>query len=97
MITEYHTESGSIYEVDDKNMKMRQIKRSAACTSGRVSGEWRNYEHLTIGSNLLFVWGTGKDEHSDKATQIGADEGGIVIRHTLSTRIVKTVVQDTVA
>ena len=91
MITRYHTETGSIYEVDDVAMKIRQLKRSEECASGRVAAEWRSYLYADVlMGRLAITWGSGRDEHSASADQYGTEgaDDDQVTRMTQTSRVV---------
>lgn len=99
MITRYHTQTGSIYEVDYVAKKIRQVNRSEKCASGRVgAGEWRTFVSLEMTDRCLHIgWGSGRDEHSATAEQVGTvSESGrevpdaSVSRYTHTSPIVKT-------
>ncbi len=99
MITRYHTQSGSIYEVDRSAMMIRQVTRGEACKSGRVgAGLWRTYVSLEMSDKRLQIyWGSGRDEYSATADQFGTvTEAGrempdaSVSRYTHTSPIVKT-------
>lgn len=90
MSTLYKTKSGSLYEVD--GLRVRQRERSDVCSSGRVSSEWREAVDVHcegVGCSLVIMWGTGRDEHSANAIQVGEElEGTMVIRMTTTTSVV---------
>lgn len=68
----YTTKSGSVYEVDEERLLVRQVARSATCDSGRVAPEWRPYQSIDIVlKSLVIVWGAGRDKHSARADQLG--------------------------
>lgn len=93
MITRYYTKTGSIYEVDDVAKKIRQVQRSDECKSGRVAAEWRPYKVAAVLHGCLAIsWGTGRDEHSTAADQVGADGApdASVTRHTHTSPVVRT-------
>ena len=85
----YTTETGSIYEVDTDTSRVRQLKRSAVCKSGRVAGEWRTYKTITgtVGTALTIYWGDGPDEHSANAVLVG-NASDFRLRLTVTSRIV---------
>jgi hypothetical protein len=98
MITRYHTQTGSIYEVDDVERTVRQVIRSDKCSSGRVgAGEWRPYQSAEVVHRCLqIVWGAGRDEYSANADQVGFPESGrevsdsSIARHTHTSPVVRT-------
>ncbi len=54
------TLSGSIYEVDENNKRVRRIFGTNNPTPRQGNdGDWRNYEqlHLTLGNRMLVIWG----------------------------------------
>lgn len=80
-IVEYHTQSGSIYEVDEEKKCMRQLKRSEACQSLRVTSDWRTFESMSIHGGISFIWGMDI-----------ADEK-VILRTTVTSGITKIVIQ----
>lgn len=97
-IVRYHTKTGSIYEVDRDKNQLRQVVRSDKCTSGRVgTGDWRPFVSAEIVHGCLhIIWGTGRDEHSEGADQVGFPESGrevfdaSVTRQTHTSPVVKS-------
>ncbi len=64
-MTRYHTKSGSIYEVEDRNGET-WIRRAAggAHYAGRCD-DWKQcYDAHVYQGRLLILWGGGRDEHS---------------------------------
>lgn len=86
----YHTASGSAYEVDEERKLVRRSTRSQLSKAERVSEEWRPYEDICIAllGGLHIVWGTGRDEHSANAVQVGEGSDESVVRKTVTTRVV---------
>lgn len=88
-MTEYHTKSGSIYEVDHAQ-KLVRAKAKANDNKGlRLSYDWKPYETLDyhgVGHPLYFWWGAGLDEHSHQAMRIG--DGDSVRRCTFTSPVV---------
>ena len=72
----FHTESGSVYEVDEQKKRLRKIGKT---TTDRLSndGKWKNYHNLdlTDAGNLIIVWNI-------------TDEG--IHQSTITSRIVKS-------
>ncbi len=68
----YTTQSGSVYEV--LGVQVRRVLRSRKSGAERVGHDWRTAESVVckgIGHPLVIVWGTGRDEYSDRALQVG--------------------------
>lgn len=62
----YLTESGSIYEVDEDNKRMRKLTRNVTPDTTRIpqDGAWRAFEdvvHECDGDSIWFIWGTAPD------------------------------------
>ncbi len=53
MITQYYTESGSIYEVDSENMKARASKPT---TVTRATKEWKRILDFQVKDHLILIW-----------------------------------------
>ncbi len=89
-VKRYTTASGSAYEVDEDRKMIRRTTRSAVSTAERVGEDWRPYEYvsLSIFGGLHIVWGSGRDEHSAKAIQVGEGRDEDVTRVTETTPIV---------
>lgn len=92
---QYRTASGSLYEVDEVNKRARVLEKSRSSHTKRLGTEWRDYETMVwsgFGKPLIFVWGTGRDEHSTTADQIGTEgePDEHVTRQTVTTPVVET-------
>lgn len=79
MITKYHTETGSIYEVDSEKMMARAARPTSKT---RATAEWKRITDFTVGERLLLVW--DPDEVEPLISTIPN-----VIRTTYTSRIVK--------
>ena len=94
-VTQYETETGSIYEVDSNVFSARKV--GGKQSNHRVNGQWKVYESIyggQVGEQLVIVWGRGRDANSENALQIG-DAGAsdaAIIRTTVTSRIVKRTV-----
>lgn len=88
----YKTASGSVYDVDG-NMIRRRV-RSKISRSERVAEEWREAKEIRysgLNQPLTIVWGTGRDEHSENAIQVGDGPDDACVRHTWTTPVVSVV------
>ena len=62
MITKYHTESGSTYEVDTAKIrirKLRKLRAGANSNTKRIVEDWREYISISghaIGRRMFVVW-----------------------------------------
>jgi hypothetical protein len=75
-ISSYTTSSGSVYEVDYNNKRVRSRARAPSSTSRRLASDWRTFEKINwagLGHPLWFWWGGGRDEFSPGAIQLGTD------------------------
>ena len=92
-VTRYTTASGSVYEISGK--RIRRVTRSAISVAERVGAEWREPLEIQapgIGSPITMIWGTGRDEHSANAEQIGtefAESDESITRVTQTTPVVE--------
>lgn len=87
-MVKYHTESGSIYEVDHDHNRIRKLKAGAASNTRRVVEDWRVYLSITgteIGGRIMVVWGQGRDAVSD---ELGTDKDAKPWRFTLTSPVV---------
>lgn len=67
MITDYHTKSGSIYQVDLDNKRVRAKAKANDNNGKRLGYDWRPFESMDdhgVGHPLYFWWGGGLDEIS---------------------------------
>jgi len=74
---EFKTETGSTYHLDLPGKRIRRVERSAESKSGRMgAGDWRSFQHADlpiVGRPVWVTWGSGRDEHSAAADQLGTD------------------------
>jgi hypothetical protein len=52
-----HTQSGSIYEIDEENTRARRLTGNGPSTQ-RVGDSWRQYADLSLnlGEGMIIVW-----------------------------------------
>ena len=71
MVLSFTTETGSSYELDIDNSKIRRCSGPAVPTPRQgADGDWKTYEQIsepTIGSRLVIVW-TTRSDHIDECT-----------------------------
>lgn len=86
MVTKYHTLSGSTYEVDHINCRVRKVKTGVGSNTKRAVEEWRDFERIegTVGTSLYICWGAGRDAVSD---ELGTPPDVQPLRMTITSRI----------
>lgn len=88
MTTKYHTQSGSAYEVDHDNKRIRKLKAGVGSNTKRAVEEWREFISIggcEVGSSLFIVWGAGRDAVSD---ELGTPPDVEPLRTTLTSPVV---------
>lgn len=96
-MTEYHTQSGSIYEVDEVSKRVRVIAKANPAQRHRLgAGEWKEYESLNFGGEagdvLWFWWKQAIDEFSSQEA-IDAHARGEPVRTATHTSPVVAIVE----
>lgn len=58
-IRTYHTETGSVYEIDDESKTVRRLCGVSDPTPRMGQGEWQEFEdyYLDIFGRLVIIWG----------------------------------------
>lgn len=93
----FHTESGSTYEVDVINKKIRRLNGAKDPTprQGR-DGEWRDYSYLwpsplRVGEMAIIVWGKDVQLMPEVQAALEAGDIGIAIAITHTSPVLKVV------
>lgn len=95
----FYTVSGSAYEVDSVNKRIRRLSGKANPTPRQgKDGEWRNYAELhpaplKVGESALIVWGDDVDFLPETKALMGRDPSLAPMRTTMTSPI-ESIVED---
>ncbi len=95
----FHTVSGSTYEVDKLEKKIRRLNGVTDPTPRMgEDGKWRNYlklypEPLQVGESALIVWGNDVDLIPETREALERGEIGVALKVT-TTSPIKSVVNE---
>lgn len=88
-----HTRSGSTYEVDEPNKKVRRLDGVRAPTFRfGTDGDWKSYHQLFLkeGESMLIIWGMGTGDDGANAEVIGGIPGAPVEEDRMRLRMTET-------